>query len=85
MKEDIVLKFCIDSVHKTISDCRSKPRNRAMLRNLNALVPRFDSNTRWSRKYLMLERFSRIYDSLCEVAETEESTVAMNLTLTFKT
>lgn len=84
MKEDQELKKCIDSVHQTMTDCRCKLRNRAMLRNLTALVPIVECRIRWSGKYLMLERFGRIYDSLGQVAEDERSAVAMNLSSSFK-
>eukprot|EP00171_Calliarthron_tuberculosum_P002904 IDg2904t1 len=84
VKADLALKHCLESVHATMSDCRSGLRNRAMLRNLTALAPVVDCKTRWSSKYVMLERFSRICDSLRKVAEEENSTVAMNVTYEFK-
>ena len=81
---DSTLKDCIDSVHRTMTDCRSKLRNRAMLRNLTTLSPIVENKTRWSGKYMMITRFCRIYDSLRTVAENEQSTVAMNLSSGFK-
>eukprot|EP00171_Calliarthron_tuberculosum_P003916 IDg3916t1 len=84
VQHDTSLKDCVQSVHETMSDCRSRLRNRAMLRNLTRLVPVIENGTRWSGKYLMLKRFNRIYDELRNVAEQEHSTVAMNLTSDFK-
>lgn len=84
VQSDSELKDCVESVHDTMSDCRSRLRNRAMLRNLTRLVPVIENGTRWSGKYLMLQRFNRIYDELRCVAEQEHSTVGMNLTYAFK-
>eukprot|EP00171_Calliarthron_tuberculosum_P009475 IDg9475t1 len=85
VRQDADMKACIDSVHDTMSDCRSRLRNRAMLRNLPRLVPIIENGTRWSGKYLVIQRFNRIYDELRNVAEQEHSSVAMNLTSEFKT
>lgn len=84
VKSDGALKRAVECVNKTMSDCRYRLRNRAMLRNSTALSPIIENDTRWSGKYLMLERFNRIYDDLRKVAEDENSTVAMNLTSWFK-
>ncbi len=78
------MKTCIESVHQTMSECRGRMRNRAMLRNLTALVPVTDCKTRWSGKFLMLDRFNRIYDELRAIAEDEESNLTMNLTSDFQ-
>ena len=84
VRRDVQLKQCIESVHKTMSDCKTKIRNRAMLQNISSFTPILECKTRWSGKYLMLKRFTQIYDQLRQVAEDERSTVAMNLTSEFK-
>ena len=61
-----------------MAECRSRLKNRAMLRNLTRLVPIIENGTRWSGKYQMLARFNLIYDELRCVSENESSTVAMN-------
>ncbi len=84
VRSDPALKNCIESVNKTISDCKTLIRNRAMLQNVTSLAPVTECKTRWSGKYLLLKRFNRIYDQLQNVAEDERSAVAMNLTPQFK-
>lgn len=55
-----------------------------MLRILTHLAPVMHSKTRWSGKYFMFEKFSKIYDSLRTVDEHGKARVAMNLTYEFK-
>lgn len=54
---DQKLRACIDSVHKTMAYCRSRLRNRAILRNITTLVLVFENKTRCSGKFLMPQRF----------------------------
>lgn len=81
---DTRLKDCIESVHTTMVHCKSRIKNRAMLRNLTALSPIIEGKTCWSGKYLMLSRFVRIYDSIRSVAENEHPEVAMDMTSEYK-
>lgn len=67
-----------------MTEVRSRLRNRAMLRNLTTLCPIVYNNPRWSGKCYILRQFCRIYDLLRTVAESEASTVTMNLTPAFK-
>lgn len=50
VKSDQRLKKCIESLHDTMMDCRSRLKNRAMLRNLTSLAPIVENGTRWSGK-----------------------------------
>ncbi len=83
IRMDTELKSCIESVYETMIDCRTKLKNRALLRNLTSLSPIVENKTRWPGKYQMLSRFCKIYDELRNAAESEQSTVAMNLTTLF--
>lgn len=84
VKSDNALRNAVEYVHMTIVDCRFRLRNRAILCNLTVSAPIIESATRWSGKYLMPERFDRIYVDIRKVPEDESSTVAMNLTSRFK-
>lgn len=68
----------LEKVHDTMSDCKRRITNRSMLRNLTDLSPVIANATRWSGKYLMLQRFVDLYDTLVEVVEAEGSTVRMD-------
>ena len=47
VRMDISLKTCVESVHKTISDCKTKIINRAMLQNIKSLSLIVENKTRW--------------------------------------
>lgn len=64
---DPELKFWITYVYKTMTDCRSLLINMEMLRNFTALAPIEENKTRWSGKFLMMQWFNRIKDSLRNV------------------
>ena len=72
------------SIHETMSQCRKKLKNAALLRNLVNLVPVLHNKTRWSGKLYMLQRFLRIRDELTTVAEDENSDIQINQTTQFK-
>ena len=66
------LKNCIESVHETMVQCKGKLTNAALLRNISRLKPIIHNKTRWSGKYYMLNRFTKIWSSLLEVAQNDQ-------------
>ena len=78
------LEGTINTIHETMSQCKKKLKNAALLRNLVNLVPVLHNKTRWSGKLYMMERFLRIRDDLAAVAEDDNSDLQMNRTVQFK-
>ena len=78
------MKLCIEQVFENFSSCRNNLRNRALLRNFKNLQPIVSNKARLSEKWLILQRFSEIYQPLRAVAESESSTLTMKFTPEFK-
>ncbi len=83
-KSDVALKNCIKSLNKTMNDCRTEIRNRAMLQNVMSFSFMTENKTGWSAKYFMLKRFNNNYAQLRNVAENEKRNIAIGVTLQFK-
>lgn len=66
------------SVHETMTQCKQRLKNAALLRNLVSLSPFLYNHTRWSGKQCMLQRFLRIRDELIEVSDEDRSDLAIN-------
>lgn len=81
---DPVLTETIASIHETMSNCRRKLKNRAMLRNLTTLSPILHNKTRWLSNFSMLRRFNRIRNQLLKLVDTEGAELTINRTNTFK-
>ena len=84
VKQNKELEGTLASIHETMSQCKKKLKNAALLRNLVSLVPILHNKTRWSGKLYMLERFLRIRDELVAVSEDENSDLQINKTTQFK-
>ena len=78
------LEVMLSSIHETMSQCKKKLKNAALLRNLVNLVPVLHNKTRWSGKLYMLQWFLCIRDKLITVAEDENSDLQINRTTQFK-
>lgn len=81
---DSALENIITEIGKTMVDCKSKLRNRALLRNLTSLSPVTHNDTRWSSKYQMICRFNRIRTELLATADSENASVRINASNSFK-
>ena len=84
VKNDISLSETVDSIHNTMVDCKSKLKNRAVLRSLTDLAPISQNATRWSGKYNMVTRFNRIRTELTAAADHQNTTVRINTTTSCK-
>lgn len=60
MVVDSTLQRTVDSIHTTMTNCKRRLANRAMLRNLTHLNPITPNATQWSGMSHMLTRFVRI-------------------------
>lgn len=74
----------LEAVHETMSQCKQRLRNAALLRNLIDLRPVLHNKTRWSGKFYMLRRFLRIREELIEVSQDERSDLVVNSSQAFK-
>lgn len=83
VKRHHLLRSTIDSVQQTMSDCKRRLRNRAILRNLTRFTPVLMNETRWSGIYTMLKRYNHIRDDLLKVVDTEGATVTMDVSSGF--
>ena len=77
-------RLLLESVRKTFRTYRAGLKTSAMLRYLNVLKPTIDNPTRWSRKYHMIKRFSRLRSDLVIVADTDDVCLNMDRTARFK-
>lgn len=59
----------LSSVHETMLSASNSIKNSAVLRNLTDLHTIKPNDTRWSGKYFMLERFSRIRADLIKASD----------------
>ena len=84
VKQHRDLEGTLNTIHETMSQCKKKLKNAALLRNLVNLVPVLHNKTRWSGKLYMMERFLRIRDELIAVAENENSDLQINSTAQFR-
>eukprot|EP00171_Calliarthron_tuberculosum_P005080 IDg5080t1 len=80
---DNSLQRTIDSILTTMTNCKRRLTNRAMLRNLTHLNPITPNATRWSGMSHMLNRFIRIRDELLTVADLDGATVTIDRSNTF--
>lgn len=85
VKNDKDLATTVESIHETMSNCRRRLTNRAMIRNLTELSPLIPNETRWSGMYQMLKRFVRIHDELLKVADKDGATVTIDRSSAFET
>jgi hypothetical protein len=76
------LKETIESVHNTMLQCKTL-KNSSLLRNLVNLRPILFNATRWSGKYHMLKRFTKIRDELVAVANNN-ATMQVNTSKNFR-
>ena len=81
---DYRLLQTIKSIQTTMSDCKSKLKSRALLRNLTDLAPITHNTTRWSGKYDMLKRFNQIRGDLISAAKHENASIRINDSNVFK-
>ena len=78
------LKNVIQSIHETMTQCKQRLKNAAMLHNLQQpdgepeLKPIVHNKSRWSGKYCMLDHFVAIRDQLVQVSDTEGLELDMN-------
>jgi hypothetical protein len=62
---------------------RNSIKNSALLRNVTALKPKIDCETRWSAKVQMAERFVTLRPFLLQIAQDPNSTLTFNETSGF--
>eukprot|EP00171_Calliarthron_tuberculosum_P002370 IDg2370t1 len=79
------LSSTIDSIHDTMKSCKTKLKNRALLRNISHLNPVLHNVTRWSSTYHMIKRFNLIRDDLITVSNEEDSNLDLDKRAVFKT
>ena len=83
------LKNVIQSIHKTMTQCKQHLKNAVILCNLQQpdgepeLKPIEHNKTRWSGKYYMLDYFVAIRDQLVQVSDTEGLELDMNPSIAF--
>eukprot|EP00171_Calliarthron_tuberculosum_P002931 IDg2931t1 len=78
VQRDASLARTIDSIHETMTNCKRRLKNRAMLRNLTHLAPVTYNETRWSGIKQMLNRFVEIRQDLIAVADMDDATVSID-------
>ncbi|KAI0559108.1 Ribonuclease H-like protein [Gracilaria domingensis] len=78
------LESTLTSVHETMTQCKQRLCNAALLRNIVNLKPIVHNKTRWSGKFYMLERFLRFCDNLIEVSQDERSNLDVNDSVAFR-
>ncbi len=81
---DRVLQYTIDSVHSTMTSCKSGLKKSALLRNANDLNPVLNDETRWSSIHHMLSRYNRIRESLISAADSTDSSLTLERSFSFK-
>ncbi len=74
----------INEIHNVMKSCKTKLRNRAVLRNVSDLNPVLNNETRWSSTRNMILRYNRIRSELVQVSLSDESNLEMNVSTTFK-
>ena len=72
------LSDVLESVQKTMRQCKKSLRNAAVLRNLTTLKPILHNKTRWSGKYDTLSRFIKIRSSLIDATNDENTNIDIN-------
>lgn len=65
-------------VHETMVSSSNSIKNSVVLRNLTYLHPIKQNEMRWSGKYVMLERFSRIHTDVIKPSDEEECSIPIN-------
>lgn len=84
ISSDQILSSILSSIHNTMVDCKSKIKNRVVLRNLTVLNPLLYNDTRWSGKYLMLKRFLQFRDQVIEASNSELTNIRVSSSEIFK-
>lgn len=69
VNENASMASVIDSIRKSMSECKLSTKSMSMLRNVNLLSPVLFNETRWSGKFEMLKRFLEIRNGLISIAE----------------
>ena len=73
----------IESIQKTMRQCKKSIKNMAILRNLTMYRPILYNKTRWSGKHHVLKRFVEIRDALIEAQDNPEGTFYLNASTLF--
>ena len=74
----------IDSVQAKMQECSMKIKNRALRRSITDLSPVLPSETRWSGKFEMVERFNNIYSELLHVSQSKNGNSRIDNCTCFK-
>ena len=77
------LKSTISCIHDLMRAAKSGLKNAALLRNLTELRPVLNNETRWSGKFLMLQRFTKIRNELIDVSNNEDGSIPINVSIPF--
>jgi len=75
VQNDTSLRNTINSVHCTMKAAKTKLKSAAILRNLTKLRPILHNKTRWSSKYDMIARFTRIRNKLIEASQSNDAEI----------
>eukprot|EP00171_Calliarthron_tuberculosum_P003890 IDg3890t1 len=83
VRADASLENTIKSVQETMTTCKRRLTNRAILRNLTDLAPVSPNQTRWSGLKTMLCRFVEIHDDIIRAADMDGATISINRSIPF--
>ena len=83
MENDENLNHTIDAVHATMLECKSRIKNRAVLRNLTKRKPTMHNATHWPGKVDVLSQFRIAHDDLETALEHDDATFAMNTSINY--
>ena len=84
IESDFRLSKTVQTIYTTMSDCKSKMKNGAMLRNLTDLAPITHNETKWTSKFAVIQRFNKIGDKIIQVPEDKNANVRINSSEAFK-
>ena len=73
----------IETVQKTMKQCKRSIKNMAILRKISDFSPVLYNKTRWSGKHYVLKRFVTMRDDLIEAQTEEQSNFEMNASPAF--
>ena len=81
---NFTLLSVLNVIEKVMTECKSKLKNRSLLRNLSTLSLVLPKETRWSGLYRMLSRFNELRTTLIKISETEGFTLSVDKLTVFK-
>jgi len=85
VRNDIQLRNTITGVHETMKAAKTKLKSAAILRNITTLKPILYNKTRWSGKYEMIARFTKIRSQLIEASQDDDADIPMPAHLAYGT